>query len=196
VASPAIILSHIHEGPPGVIGPVRIDSGITAGTPVTVVAGNASFSKSDISTTAAQIASIIANPGGFYFNVHSTLNPVGVVRGQLVRQAAAPAGGSPTLSEWGSILMGLLIVAACVFFLMGRKSGLALAGSEASTSFEGQSQAIDWKLLARVTMYVEAAIVLGLIAFKAGPTDVVGALASGLLIAFIVHVFTGAAQRR
>jgi len=196
VASPAIILSHIHEGPPGVIGPVRIDSGITAGTPVTVVAGNASFSKSGISTTAAQIAAIIANPGGFYFNVHSTLNPVGVVRGQLVRQAAAPTGGTPTLSEWGAILMGLLVVAACVFFLMRRKTGMALAGSETSTSFEGQSQAIDWRLLARVTMYIEAAIVLGLIAFKAGPTDVVGALASGLLIAFIVHVFAGAARRR
>jgi hypothetical protein len=161
-----------------------------------VVGGSASFSKSGISTTAAQIAAIIANPGGFYFNVHSTLNPVGVVRGQLVRQAAAPTGGTPTLSEWGAILMGLLIVAACVFFLVGRKTGLALAGSEASTSFDGQLQAIDWRLLARVTMYVEVAIGLGLIALKAGPADVVGALASGFLIAFIVHVFVGAARRR
>jgi len=198
VAAPAIILSHVHEGPAGVAGPIRIDSGITP-TPsgqITVVGGSASFSKSGISTTAAQIAAIIANPGGFYFNVHSTLNPGGVVRGQLVRQAAAPAGGTPTLSEWGAILMGLLIAAACVFFLVGRKSGLALAGSEASTSFDRQPRATDWRLLARVTMYVEAAIVLGLIAFKAGPTDVVGALASGLLIAFIVHVFAGVARRR
>lgn len=195
VAAPLIILSHIHEGPAGVAGPIRIDSGITPATPITVVGGSASFSKAGISTTAAQIAAIIANPSGFYFNVHSSLNPGGVVRGQLVRQAAAPTGGTPTLSEWGAILMGLLIVAACVFFLVGRKTGLAMAGSETSTSFEGQSHAIDWKLLARVTMYVEAAIVLGLIAFKAGPTDVVGALSSGLLIAFIVHVFVGAARR-
>jgi len=92
--------------------------------------------------------------------------------------------------------MGLLIVAACVFFLMRRKTGMAFAGSEASTSFDGQLQAIDWRLLARVTMYVEVAIGLGLIALKAGPADVVGALASGFLIAFIVHVFVGAARRR
>jgi hypothetical protein len=195
VAAPSIILSHIHEGPAGVAGPIRIDSGITPATPITVVGGSASFSKAGISTTAAQIAAIIANPSGFYFNVHSSLNPGGVVRGQLVRQAAAPTGGTPTLSEWGAILMGLLIVAACVFFLVRPRTGLAMVGSETSTSFEGQSHAIDWKLLARVTMYVEAAIVLGLIAFKAGPTDVVGALSSGLLIAFIVHVFVGAARR-
>ena len=29
---------------------------------------------------------IINNPGGFYYNVHSTLNPGGFARGQLVRQ--------------------------------------------------------------------------------------------------------------
>ena len=28
---------------------------------------------------------IINNPAGFYFNAHSTLNPGGVVRGQLVK---------------------------------------------------------------------------------------------------------------
>ena len=28
---------------------------------------------------------IIANPASFYFNVHSTLNPGGVARGQLVK---------------------------------------------------------------------------------------------------------------
>jgi hypothetical protein len=33
---------------------------------------------------AATINSIVANPAGFYFNVHTTLNPGGVVRGQLV----------------------------------------------------------------------------------------------------------------
>jgi hypothetical protein len=28
---------------------------------------------------------IINNPAGFYFNAHSTLNPGGVARGQLVK---------------------------------------------------------------------------------------------------------------
>jgi hypothetical protein len=30
--------------------------------------------------------SIIDNPANFYFNVHSSLNPGGVARGQLVKQ--------------------------------------------------------------------------------------------------------------
>ena len=35
---------------------------------------------------AADIANqILTNPAGYYFNVHSTLNPGGVARGQLVR---------------------------------------------------------------------------------------------------------------
>ncbi|MBA2305270.1 MAG: CHRD domain-containing protein [Acidobacteria bacterium] len=32
------------------------------------------------------VNAIISNPAGWYFNVHSTLNPTGAVRGQLVRQ--------------------------------------------------------------------------------------------------------------
>jgi hypothetical protein len=34
---------------------------------------------------AALEQTILNNPAGFYFNVHSTLNPGGVARGQLVR---------------------------------------------------------------------------------------------------------------
>jgi hypothetical protein len=33
----------------------------------------------------ALIQSIVANPSGFYFNVHSPLNPGGFSRGQLQR---------------------------------------------------------------------------------------------------------------
>ena len=35
---------------------------------------------------AATLQSIIDNPAGFYFNVHSSTNPGGVARGQLVKQ--------------------------------------------------------------------------------------------------------------
>jgi hypothetical protein len=35
--------------------------------------------------TLDQAAGIIANPAGFYFNVHTALNPGGAVRGQLSR---------------------------------------------------------------------------------------------------------------
>ena len=34
-------------------------------------------------TTAATAQSILDNPAGFYFNVHTAANPAGVMRGQL-----------------------------------------------------------------------------------------------------------------
>jgi hypothetical protein len=37
------------------------------------------------SITLAQVTQILANPNGYYFNVHTPLNPAGAVRGQLVR---------------------------------------------------------------------------------------------------------------
>lgn len=194
----ALILSHIHEGAAGVNGPVRVDSGLSPANPVPVVNGSGSFSKSGIipSTDAAGIVSrLLANPSSFYFNVHSNLNPGGVVRGQLVRQAAPPSSGVPTLSEWGAILMGLLIVAACVFFLAGRsKSSMALAAT-ASPSFE-EIKITDWRLLAKVSLYVESSIILLLIALSASAVDTAGALTSGLVVAFILHLLISGARQR
>lgn len=193
-----VILSHIHEGAAGVNGPVRVDSGLSPANPVPLVNGGAVFSRSGIipSSDAAGIVSrLLANPSNFYFNIHSNLNPGGVVRGQLVRQATPPASGVPTLSEWGAILMGLLIVAACVFFLAGRsKSSMALAAT-ASPSFE-EIKVTDWRLLAKVTLYVESAIILVLIAFSASTVDIAGALTSGLVVAFILHLLISGARRR
>src|SRR4030095_174655 len=125
----------------------------------------------------------------FYFNVHSNLNPGGVVRGQLVRQAAAAGGAAPTLSEWGAILMGLLVIAICLSFLLGRsKTSMALPGGSPSATFQGPMK-LDLRLLAKVTLYVEAAIGLALIFVSANAVDIAGALTSGLVVAFIIHLF-------
>jgi CHRD domain/IPTL-CTERM motif len=201
VAASTILLSHIHEAPAGVNGPVRVDSGLNAGSNVIpVVNGSAVFSKSGIvpATDAAGItARLLANPAGFYFNIHSNLNPGGVVRGQLVRQAALPPSNVPTLSEWGAILMVLLLVAVGVFFLVGRgRTSMALAAAAPSATFEGPMKATDWRLLGKVTLYVEAAIALVLIALSARPVDVAGALTSGFVVAFIVHLLIGSPRRR
>jgi hypothetical protein len=196
VAAPQIILSHIHEGAAGINGPIRVDSGITPASPVAVTNGSAAFSRSNLSGPADVVTRLLANPGGFYFNIHSTLNPTGVVRGQLIRQAAGPTSGVPTLSEWGAILMGLLIIAACVFFLAGRKPSMALAGAAPSPVAQGPTKAVDWRLLAKVTLYVEAVIVLALIALSATTVDVAGAVTSGLVVAFIIHLLIGGARRR
>jgi hypothetical protein len=191
LASPQIILSHIHEGPAGVIGPVRVDSGISPANPVTPVNGNAAFTRSGLAVPTDVRDRILANPAGFYFNVHSTLNPVGVVRGQLVRVQAVFTN-TPTLSQWGMILMTLLFLATGLFFLMGRNR---LATAEAGVTIGAPSPALDWRLFGKVALVIEAIIAVVLLAVSSGAVDAIGALASGLILAFIVHLLIGSARR-
>jgi hypothetical protein len=117
---------------------------------------------------------------------------------QLPTAPPPPPGGTvPTLSEWGAILMALLIVAACTFFLVGHSTAAtSLAAGVPTLEFKGTEKALDWKLLARTAMYVEAGIALALIALSANAVDILGALTSGLVVAFILHLWIGGARRR
>jgi len=76
-------LSHIHTGAAGVVGPVLIDTGLSPAAPVVMPAGTGSFSFLGVQVSADNASAILANPAGFYLNVHSVLNGSGVVRGQL-----------------------------------------------------------------------------------------------------------------
>lgn len=86
-AGTVVRLTHIHEGGPAVASGVVIDSGLTAATAITLADGtltNQTFAGRGVLVDVAQ--RIIDNPNGFYFNVHTALNPGGAVRGQLVKQ--------------------------------------------------------------------------------------------------------------
>jgi CHRD domain-containing protein len=74
--------AHIHNGAAGVAAGVFVSAGLTSGS-IAVTNGNASFNLDVSSATADQINQILANPAGFYFNVHTPANPGGVMRGQL-----------------------------------------------------------------------------------------------------------------
>jgi hypothetical protein len=80
------ILAHIHEGPAGVAGGVRVNTGLTAATGIAMPNGTGVISVSGVNVPVNIANGIISNPAGFYFNVHTPLNQGGAVRGQLVRQ--------------------------------------------------------------------------------------------------------------
>ena len=79
--------THIHEGGPAVSGGVVIDTGLSAANTITLADGtvtNQTYSNRPVGATLAN--QVLANPNGYYFNVHSGVNPGGAVRAQLVRQ--------------------------------------------------------------------------------------------------------------
>jgi CHRD domain-containing protein len=84
-AGTPINIAHIHTGAAGVAGGVVVPTTLTAGQ-VVLANGSGSFTSSNSGVLAPELAqAIIANPAGYYFNAHSTLNGGGVVRGQLVK---------------------------------------------------------------------------------------------------------------
>ena len=88
-AGTTITASHIHTGASGVSGGVLISTGQSAATSLGLPNGTGSSEFRTVTgqgTDAATLQAIIDNPAGYYFNVHSTLNPGGVARGQLVKQ--------------------------------------------------------------------------------------------------------------
>jgi len=194
----SLILSHIHRGAAAVAGPVVLDSTLTPATAIIVSGGGASFTKGGLAVSPSLMSDILSNPAGFYFNIHSIPSPAGVMRGQLTPQQAGPPPGSttPTLSEWGAIIMGLLLVATGLFFVMGR--GRLAATFE---SFDGvvpdDRREFDWKLYIKAALAVDS--LLGLVLLALSPrvslTDAIGTLASGLIVAFVVQLFVPRRRR-
>jgi len=193
-----LILSHIHSGAAGVNGPVVIDSGLTPSTSIPLASGGVSVTKSGLLVSPTLMGQILANPAGFYFNSHTIANPGGAVRGQLAPQQAANPPGStvPTLSEWGAIIMGLLIVATGLFFVVGR-GRLAATFGDVDSMVPTDRAAFDGKLYVKMALAVDA--VLGLVLLALGAhvtaTDVIGALTSGLIVAFVVQMFVVSRRR-
>ena len=86
-ANTNIIQGHIHTGGPGAIGTPIVNTGLTAANPIVLANGsvtNQTISNIDVAPTNAQ--AIIDNPNAFYYNLHTSLNPNGAARAQLVKQ--------------------------------------------------------------------------------------------------------------
>ena len=78
-------IAHIHTGAAGVAGPILVNTTVNPGE-VVLTSGVGTFTRVNISLGNDVAQGILANPAGFYFNVHTALNPGGVMRGQLVKQ--------------------------------------------------------------------------------------------------------------
>jgi CHRD domain-containing protein len=83
-ATTPINMAHIHQAAAGQSGNVVVSTTLAPGE-VTLNGGSGSFNRSGIAVTPEIASQLMTNPAGFYFNVHSTLNPSGAARGQLVR---------------------------------------------------------------------------------------------------------------
>jgi len=82
-----ISLAHIHQGPAGQNGAVRIDAGLGTSAPTPTKAGEVGLNVENVNVSDfALVADVIANPAAYYFNVHSVLHPQGLVRGQMVHE--------------------------------------------------------------------------------------------------------------
>lgn len=81
---------HLHRGAAGANGPVVLDSGLTSAQQIdTAENGSGALQRvmtyqPDNTNAAAALADIFDNPGGFYMNIHTTTNPGGFIRGQMI----------------------------------------------------------------------------------------------------------------
>ena len=85
-ASTLIQIGHIH-GPAaaGVNAGVKVPFKTDAENPIPLTGGAGSFKKSDIVVDPDLAQQITSDPGNWYVNFHSKLNPGGVARGQMVK---------------------------------------------------------------------------------------------------------------
>ena len=80
---------HIHDSPAGVNGPVTINTGISGGAnavPANPAGGVLHYEvEVPVATPAAAstLAGLFRNPAGYYINIHTLMNPNGVIRAQL-----------------------------------------------------------------------------------------------------------------
>jgi hypothetical protein len=79
--------AHIHTGAAGIPGGILVDTTLTSAAPITLdQSGTGTINLTNSNLSQGDATNIVANPSGYYFNVHTVTNPNGAIRGQLSRQ--------------------------------------------------------------------------------------------------------------
>ena len=138
---------HIHRGIRGQNGPVVLSSGVGAGLPEdgTGKAGiTRQSAKLDSADAISAINDMVANPGNFYVNLHTTVNPGGSIRGQVLATKAtvilsqlSPANEVPAIA--GLTASGF----AAVTTLVGRDLAGVIQSAEATFDVQYTGFAAD-----------------------------------------------------
>lgn len=86
--------AHIHNASAGSNGGIQVNVGLGSGE-LAITNGSGSITKNGVNVPADRAAAILGNRAGFYFNVHTALNPDGAIRGQLSEGSFDPGTSAP-----------------------------------------------------------------------------------------------------
>ena len=79
-----LTMAHLHRGGVGVEGPIMVDTGLNVNE-VVLQNGSGAILKGGIAISPQLAQDLLNVPGTFYFDVHTSRNPNGAMRGQLLR---------------------------------------------------------------------------------------------------------------
>ena len=94
-----VTASHIHVGAEGESGDVVVPLDVD---------GFSGTSNGCVDASDADLDAIIADPAGYYVNIHTEEFPAGAIRGQLIADSPDTAMEAPSSTPWAAL--GLLLV--------------------------------------------------------------------------------------
>ncbi|HUQ91173.1 MAG TPA: CHRD domain-containing protein [Bryobacteraceae bacterium] len=139
---------HIHRGDATVNGPVMINTGLGGAVTIKDPTGRGVINRSaqvrpTDTAAVSTLRDMIANPAGFYVNLHSTVNPGGVIRAQLQKAETvtlmtlmSPANEVPPITT--AAASGITSVTAMRTFDAGGNLSSGLILFEADYQFDKQ----------------------------------------------------------
>ncbi len=173
---------HIHRGIRGQNGPVVLDSGVRSSEPVDDPTGKAGIvrqsAKLDSATAISAINDLLLDPSQFYVNLHTTVNPGGAIRGQVlattmttVLTQLSPANEVPAIDTTAKGF-------AAVTTIVGRDTAGVIQSAEAifDVSYSGFPNVTDFTGL---HVHTGAAGINGPVTVNSGLSGAVSAPTSG-----------------